>query len=608
MSVIYNQKFCQPFYTDYRPLKVMRNGKKIAGWHKVSEGFNRNESPKILQGTYNDPLEFTMHGETYQDSTPYVMWNNSTLNYNPTKINVNNINFNSCTFLPNNSDSRHIMVKVDPGTPATVEFSLDRLPVQGNRYLVLAEANLVVDYFYLSLGGIEGEITRYDSSAWFGTVIEANSINSLSAAIGNRSLPQTFIYGIWRLFVIDLEEFFGGFYKYSSTEDIMEKVIEVVEDPTGLEWISDGQVRVVDYPACGSFVGDWKQYVKNPFPCTARQGDINKFFPEGTLTFNNDYITLDTGNDGEVVVNFTLTDYLILGHKYLFYFDTPSYELQSGTTVMYSVNTGSSLTTTISGFAAILNISSYDDHTKSITIQINGPGTMTIKKVNLIDLTELWKGEYTEVDVEDALSKVKQVDPAPFASTPLTTIVPIPYIPVKPTPMTPIEPTPKTVWIKANNNRVEAELHWTDEFICDGSKYKINSYMKVVNIGDLDWVKGTGNNKFYWLGKNEVLRDEKVLSNYYPLVATRADLDRVDYGIYIEPNTFNKLVYIKDKDFNKPNLFKQARKDGKIYYYSGEVNRKEEGNMEFKCTPYSTTISTNTNNTITYKQWDDYDK
>ena len=607
MSVIYNQKFCQPFYTNYRPLKVMRNGKKIAGWHKVSEGFNKNESPKILQGTYNDPLEFTMHGETYQDSTPYVMWNNSVLNCKPWAGHVDNIIFNNCQYLPAGSASDHIQVKVTQGELSWVEFRLDRLPVQGNRYLVLAEANLAVDYFYMSLGGIEGELTRYDNTAWFGSVIEANSI-SLSAAVGNRSLPQTFIFNLWKMFVIDLELFFNGLYKYSSTEDIIEKVIEVIENPTGLEWVSEGQARIVDYPAYGSFVGDWKQYIKNPFPRTARQGDINKYFPEGTLTFNNDNITLDTGNDGEIVVTFTLTDYLTLGHKYLFYFDTPSYELQPGSTVMYNVNTGSSLTSTISGFAAILNISSYDDHTKSITIQINGTGTMTIKKLNLIDLTELWKGEYTEVDVEDALSKVKQADPAPFASTPLTTIVPIPYIPVKPSPMTPIEPTPKTVWIKAGDYRAEADLHWTDELICDGSKYKINSYMKVVNIGDLDWVKGTGNNKFYWLEKNDILRDEKVLSNYYPLVATRADLDRVDYGIYIEPNTFNKLVYIKDKDFNKPALFKQARKDGKIYYFSGEVNRKDEGDMEFKCTPYSTNISTNTNNTITYKQWDDYDK
>lgn len=607
MSVIYNQKYCQPFYNNYGPLNVMRNGKKIAGWHKVSEGFDKNESPKILQGTYNDPLEFTMHGETYQDSTPYVMWNNSVLNCKPWAGHVDNIIFNNCQYLPAGSASDHIQVKVTQGELSWVEFRLDRLPVQGNRYLVLAEANLAVDYFYMSLGGIEGELTRYDNTAWFGSVIEANSI-SLSAAVGNRSLPQTFIFNLWKMFVIDLELFFNGLYKYSSTEDIIEKVVEVIENPTGLEWVSEGQARLVDYPAYGSFVGDWKQYIKNPFPCSARQGDINKYFQEGTLTFNNDNITLNTGNDGEVIVNFTLTDYLTLGHKYLFYFDTPSYELQPGYTVMYNVNTGSSLTSTISGFAAILNISSYDDHTKSITIQINGTGTMTIKKLNLIDLTELWKGKYTEVDVEDALNKVKQVDPAPFASSPLTTIVPIPYIPVKPSPMTPIEPTPKTVWIKAGDYRAEADLHWTDELICDGSKYKINSYMKVVNIGDLDWVKGTGNNKFYWLGKNDILRDEKVLSNYYPLVASRADLDRVDYGIYIEPNTFNKLVYIKDKDFNKPALFKQARKDGKIYYFSGEVNRKDEGDMEFKCTPYSTNISTNTNNTITYKQWDDYDK
>ena len=606
MSIIYNTHKCQPFYNNYGPLNVMRNGKKIAGWHKVSEGFNKNESPKTLQGTYNDPLQFTMHGETFQDSTPYVMWNNSTLNYNPTKFNVYNINFNSCEFLPNNSDSRHIMVKATSGTPAMVEFRLDRLPVQGNRYLVLAEANLVADYFYLSLGGIDGEITRYENSAWFGTVIEANSI-SLSAAIGNRSLPQTFIYGIWRLFVIDLEEFFGGFYRYSSTVDIMEKVIEVVEQPTGLEWISEGQARLVDYPAYGSFSGDWKQYVKNPFPCSARQYDVNKFFQEGTLTFNDNYITLDTGNDGQIIVQFTLSDYLIAGHKYLIYFDTPSYELQPGTTVSYNVNTGRGLTATISGWATILNVSSYDDNTKSVTIQIDGTGTMTIKKVNIVDLTELWKGKYTEVDVEDALSKVKEVDPAPFASTPLTTITPIPYIPTNPSPMTPIEPTPKTVWIKANDNRKEADLHWTDELICDGHNYRINSYMKVVNIGDLNWVKAGGNNKFYWVGKEDILRDDKVFSNYYPLVASGSELDRVDYGIYIEPNTFNKMVYIKDKDFNNPTQFKQARANGKLYYYSGVVNRKEEGAMEFRCTPYSTNISTNTNNTITYKQWDEYE-
>lgn len=70
MSVIYNQNFCQPFYNGYRPLNVMRNGRKIAGWSKKSKA--GDSEGLFLTGTYDDYIEYQLHGRTVVEGAPHI--------------------------------------------------------------------------------------------------------------------------------------------------------------------------------------------------------------------------------------------------------------------------------------------------------------------------------------------------------------------------------------------------------------------------------------------------------------------------------------------------------------------------------------------------------
>lgn len=134
MSVIYNQNFCQPFYNGYRPLNVMRNGRKIAGWSNKSKGGENNSI--TLTGTYDDKLDFSIHGKTKLDIPPCIgTWNQSVINPLPCSDRTNDITRRLgkgvLTFLED-----ELKVENDDTCEAYFSVNLGSEVVRGHTYLI----------------------------------------------------------------------------------------------------------------------------------------------------------------------------------------------------------------------------------------------------------------------------------------------------------------------------------------------------------------------------------------------------------------------------------------------------------------------------------------
>ena len=371
-------------------------------------------------------------------------------------------------------------------------------------------------------------------------------------------------------------------------------------------------------------IGTWKQIVQNPKPCTSRQNGIST--RTGQVSYGNDYIEMETGNSNKCAIDLHLPYPIQTRHTFLCAL-FPSIEVTQATSYMeFSMNTSSSklvdMTVDINGYnewvkGIVWRVSEYDDNYDYITLTLYGSyygEYIHFNRVAVIDLTLLLGDDNLQIssfynnnidELTTLASNVFNIDPTPEATT--ETVIPgivIPYLSSPITPDTPGEIEAEEVMIKSESTggveeSVVYNLHTWEELRQDGT---ISSYGQIKEIGDINW-SDEGNNKFGWNAYNDIIRTESVFMDYYPRVSSLVELASVDYGFFINIDT--RKVYIKDKDCLDPQSFKANRQNGKIYYYSGIVTRRSVDINTIHTFPYTTTVTTSSDATVSYKKWDE---
>lgn len=177
----------------------------------------------------------------------YVIWNQSVINHNPWRGSINNIIFDNCIFDFQESSSQYIYIEFPEDSKSSVIFNLGFSPTKDHKYLIMTEANLVEGYFTLQLGKNIVPVTRYESTAWFGGIVDSDETAAQVMLIGE-AFRRPYMFHLWKIYVIDVTLMFNGKY-IDNIMEMMEKVVGLDKVVTQDFKMTRGQKIYVDYPA-----------------------------------------------------------------------------------------------------------------------------------------------------------------------------------------------------------------------------------------------------------------------------------------------------------------------------------------------------------------------
>lgn len=145
-GIFYNENKCVPFYTEWRPLNVMKDGKKIAGWKEVSNIVSTDTNVNVpIEDTYNDKLQYVVHGRSVQPTEPsYVLWNQSFYNVMPTTQRTDNLIVvdgagGSSVFWDGDDDYASGIWMYRGNGNNSVSFKYDKGLIEGHEYMVYVD-------------------------------------------------------------------------------------------------------------------------------------------------------------------------------------------------------------------------------------------------------------------------------------------------------------------------------------------------------------------------------------------------------------------------------------------------------------------------------------
>lgn len=211
MSVIYNTNKCQPFFNGYRPLNVMRNGRKIAGWTNKSKGGNNNSI--TLTGTYNDKLDYSLHGKTKIETSACIgTWRQLVQNPRPCTERTTGISRRGSGVLT--FEDNGIILKNDDSGKGAFRVLLPYALQQGHRYFIglFYERAVVEGSTYFSVAFNTSAVMQYNYNR-LGYVLYAreyeDGVNTITFTLNGSNPNNESIY-VNRIMVVDLTTLWGN--------------------------------------------------------------------------------------------------------------------------------------------------------------------------------------------------------------------------------------------------------------------------------------------------------------------------------------------------------------------------------------------------------------
>lgn len=383
-------------------------------------------------------------------------------------------------------------------------------------------------------------------------------------------------------------------------------------------------------------IGEFKQHCSNSWPSNARTNDISRR-GYGSLVYRNDAQGLQVICDEDNMCRWRMLNLLPIENRHIYLIAIfTSLALSANGSIRCVFNTGTgnlincpNATIRYNCYATVWNSESYNTDYDNLTYEYSAPEGeyIYINRFMIVDLTRLWGADNVQAAsyynsnpaiLQQAVKDVLEVDPYlieyPSVEAPEQAYtsydvndIDIPYL-RSISPITPATIKPDDyIWLQADDNVSEYnyfirdDLHIWDTLIFSDFGNRILSYGDKKTIGELNW-STSGDSIFITNGSDYLYRPEYVYLDYYPQALDQASLENMDYGYFVGSN---KVLYIKDHDFNDASLFKSSRANGSILYYSSTSTTREATNITKLVTyPYSTHVMSNSSFTISYKKWD----
>lgn len=237
--IYYNGHKCVPFYNDYRPLNVMRNGKQLGGWRQVSEAIDNNQIE--LQNTYNDSLEYVVHGKSEQVAKleHFVIMNQMVSV--PNAMAETGGYYSATSYTSISQDSRGVQVIPAYSTSSTmVQVSLCEYMVGSHRYMAVLKTPSDPQYINFRLHKTGTNAPRYLRGEY--AMYEIDLTGSYDITDTNKCYlrcdRQGYNWWIQEFALIDITMAYGGIV--STTANRIELMSDILRKFGFPEYVLDG--------------------------------------------------------------------------------------------------------------------------------------------------------------------------------------------------------------------------------------------------------------------------------------------------------------------------------------------------------------------------------